>query len=165
MVWFRERKLRHGKAKLLIYDQSINSQLDQEKSAGWTILFWQTTLPFFLKTTDNLLESFRNAEGPKSITNNTECERRPSEWACLPCYCQSEIVYRNKQLSYFVLNTDFFFFPTTDTERTFSFNWKKKIPFQSKFPSFKKISGAEMPFTCFIYMRNRAERDLKLSTI
>lgn len=29
----------------------------------------------------------------------------------------------------------------------------------------QKIPGAEMPFTCFIYMRNTAERNFMLSTI
>lgn len=78
-------------------------------------------------------------------TNNTECERRPSEWACLPCYCQSEIVYRNKQLSYFVINTDFFFFPLQIQREHFLLTGKKKFPFKASFHHSKRYLELKCP--------------------
>ena len=57
-------------------------------------------------------------------TNNTECKRRPSEhgYACL---ATASLKLFTEMLSYFVINTVVFFL-TTDTERTFHFNYKKK---------------------------------------
>ena len=48
-----------------------------------------------------------------------------------------------RQLSYFVINTDFFL--TTDTERTFLFNWKEKFPFKASFHHSKRYLVLKCP--------------------
>lgn len=79
-------------------------------------------------------------------TNNTKCKQRPSKWACLPCYCQSEIVYRNKQLSYFVLKTDFTPLPPLQIQREhFLLTGKKNFPFKASFHHSKRYLKLKCP--------------------
>lgn len=57
-------------------------------------------------------------------------------------------------MSCFVTNTDLFLL---QIQRTFLFKLKTTSP-SKQVSLIQKLSGAEMPFTCFIYMRNTTQR-------
>lgn len=62
--------------------------------------------------------------------------------ACLAT-ASLELFIGIRQLSYFVINTDCFL--TTDTGRTFLFNWKEKFPFKASFRHSKRYLVLKCP--------------------
>lgn len=130
-----------------------------------TIQVWQITLPFSFSTINSTIKSFQvlphvslqDSRRPKCTSNNNEWKQRLRECGNLLCNCQ----YANESLCCHKYRP---FSLQLQREITFIFKLKKKFSPWSKFPSFKKLSGAALPFTCFIYMRNTTERDLRLST-